>query len=682
MLRSPSLNSFLVGLLGLTALIFQTMSAAAQLTPHCPGRWTPSSAGPGMDCRCADGSFATPYSAGSRLKFRCRASTRRRESATRVACGGGRYCKQGFKCSRTGRKCLPANAVDCGAYHCKAGSRCGRGWRACVTKDKVDCGPKAKGVCAAGRTCWTASFDQASKYTKGKTYCLTKSEFATVRDMYRQKLQSLRDELRTKRAALKRLREEKQKRVAQNNNDGTKPKKTTSEPGHRDADPKVSKDDTTTTLVADRRTRLAEAKSRVLGLQYDTRRAIAVHAKRTERARQAYLAVNQRLLEQAGRWNKARAAGDVRKSRQLHKELTQTRRQAQTHQRKYQKLKGTQMSVLDRTRLARALARAKSDVEHLDQSESRPNGRVSALLNKSLTPTALRRSKKPQSHRSRVPTGSQSGSADVQPEAKRNTRIPVSPRTSEPPTFAKARQFSRKTPVQQAKIKEIMSSYNNKKGHVRLVAQNADYASLASAAYSPKTKFILSGWKRLYTLPYDNKRTGSNVASVYRSDANGEIVVAFQGSNDGADWRGTNLRSLSRSTRSETGQIDWVRNTARALHRKYGRNVTFVGHSLGGRLARIARSETGRKAVVFDTAFLSDTEFTQEKSLQRVDQLLAFRSPEDPVSRLRPQGVRSHDVRNFIFGNTLQAHSHEQLARAMQDAKNVYSWIEETSPDR
>ncbi len=81
-----------------------------------------------------------------------------------VDCGSGTSCQAGLKCSRDGKRCLAADAIDCGSYNCSSGQKCGSGNK-CLARTDVDCGGGKS--CPADHLC-----------IRGGAECLTKQEIA------------------------------------------------------------------------------------------------------------------------------------------------------------------------------------------------------------------------------------------------------------------------------------------------------------------------------------------------------------------------------------------------------------------------------------------------------------------------------------------------------------------------
>ena len=247
---------------------------------------------------------------------------------------------------------------------------------------------------------------------------------------------------------------------------------------------------------------------------------------------------------------------------------------------------------------------------------------------------------------------------------------------------------------------ELLDKYGEtRENHedIDAVAANADYAGLALAAYKVGSEPGINGWKLLDAEKYigeerefSDMRFGKNTVSMYKSD-NNEFVVAFQGTHgEGSsdnkwinsaekvldllgDWEG--------NVRPGDPQARWAKNLARNLVKKYpNNNITFVGHSKGGRLARLARIETGRKAVVFNSApLLRPLEIKREKNLEGTSSvLMGFRVSGDVASTQTAK--QDIEVKNFVYGDyntklgiAYQAHGMEQMATAMREVQIVFA---------
>ena len=176
---------------------------------------------------------------------------------------------------------------------------------------------------------------------------------------------------------------------------------------------------------------------------------------------------------------------------------------------------------------------------------------------------------------------------------------------------------------------------------VQLIAQHADHALLAAAAYEDASEeykqienaFEARGWVRHE--PYSNKNiiVGDTVATLFKRKSTGEVVLSFRGTSNWQDWI-TNFAGTLSADPLTNAQINGARAIARHTTAKYP-NIVFVGHSLGGRLAQVARLTTGKDAIVFNSAPLSPWDqmragwpFSSTSA-----QLRQFRAPLDILSK-------------------------------------------------
>ena len=610
----------------------------------------------------------------------------------------------------------------------------------CLAKDAVDCGPEVKDTCHAGTSCFTPTTDQLEGYEEGKTYCLKPEQLAKVRDDLEDVADSLREKLTKRRADRKRKREEEKQEVAGLTKEAKERKQRVQEEERqakqqrREADKRrasasPAKDNAHRSLSSEGK-ELKEARREVVGLQDELKKAGDRRARKTERARQEWRGANEDFLQLAGKWNKAHADGKTAEAKQLHRRLLDRKKRSDEKYAAYEQLKARKVDPKEAARIQKKINKANERVATLEKKRSSSGEQKVAQQRSTAVDAGAGRSGESPKRPDVISDNRKSQNKTARPQRKASdpARRRVSSRPSESknqrsssssdkrqlqarhstnanrlqPSTRRGQIASKKTPVQFAMEKELLRQYGDDKSTIKKVANHADYASLAAAAYHPKEKFNVAGWKRLYTLPYENDKTGSNEASVFRSERTGAIVVAFQGTNEISDNR-TNLRSgipaidgdVGKFTPTfESGQVDWVKNTARAISKKYGRNVTFVGHSLGGRLAQVARIETGANAVVFDSAPLSPSEKIRAMNLTRGDRKLGalegFRSPGDQISIL--SSGRDIEVKNFVpydekslltrsafehyYGTFGHDHSIDALAQAMQTVKNVDSWMD------
>lgn len=248
------------------------------------------------------------------------------------------------------------------------------------------------------------------------------------------------------------------------------------------------------------------------------------------------------------------------------------------------------------------------------------------------------------------------------------------------------------SPARKAIVHDLLRAYRGNLHAVESVANHADHAVLAWAAYGGEDALLLArqrGWRE-HQRSLDGHFTitsrlggGDAVARLFVSDR-GEALLAFRGTTTGADWA-TNLGTVLPVYSDQLRSARVLAERARALYPQ----VTFVGHSLGGAMAQVARLHTDRDAVIFNSApvglhALGMAISGQPLSTRVNAALKAFRSPEDPV-RQATQGLGNFEdlvVGNIaLTGNTVGqnaidgliatgfAHAMPVLARAMQDVR-------------
>jgi pimeloyl-ACP methyl ester carboxylesterase len=144
----------------------------------------------------------------------------------------------------------------------------------------------------------------------------------------------------------------------------------------------------------------------------------------------------------------------------------------------------------------------------------------------------------------------------------------------------------------------------------------ASFVAFAQAGYRGHS-LDLPGWHQLSDTElrdlgiapgaFRDTKSGFD-AKVFR-DADGRYVAAFGGTQDAADWKNDFGGSVGLSAQSR-GAVE----LALQLKNEVGvDNVTFTGHSLGGRLAAVASVATGAQAVTFDAAGVGVNELMYAK---------------------------------------------------------------------
>ncbi len=160
----------------------------------------------------------------------------------------------------------------------------------------------------------------------------------------------------------------------------------------------------------------------------------------------------------------------------------------------------------------------------------------------------------------------------------------------------------------------------------KIGANTAAYAGLSDAVYGESS--IPDGYTQL-----DQKNdpdTGFH-ARTYKSK-NGEIVIAYRGTNEGKDWKANFSRS--EVSLQALSALQYARKV-KSKYAKTGQKVKLTGHSLGGNLAQFSASILDLDAVTFNTADLNHSELQMagkwDKSFNS-NQIVNIVNREDPLN--------------------------------------------------
>mgnify|MGYP001156648914 CR=1 FL=1 len=325
-----------------TVVLFSSASAHAQWGSLCPPGSTPVSAGGGMMCMCADGSYANygqPCGGGGyqsspqNVQYCPNGGT----CALDQTCCGNWCCGAGSQCSRAG--CIPLGAQACSSRQfCHAGYRCSHGG-GCVPEDAVDCGRGSS--CPAGHVCWTAPEDVGS-IKRGEAKCPTSEGLRAleqqIADQRRARKEALelaaarKKQAEEERRAAERKRKEEAARVAAE----AKRLKAEQERAERER-VKRAEEERKATLKAQKELKLKqEQEKREAALraeeerkkQAEEARQAALKAKELERQK-AVEAKRQAEIEKKQREEEAKAAA-ARAKRAEEERIAEARRQADT----------------------------------------------------------------------------------------------------------------------------------------------------------------------------------------------------------------------------------------------------------------------------------------------------------------------------------------------------------------
>jgi hypothetical protein len=181
----------------------------------------------------------------------------------------------------------------------------------------------------------------------------------------------------------------------------------------------------------------------------------------------------------------------------------------------------------------------------------------------------------------------------------------------------------------------LLSDYGDDLSRISLVADNADYAVIAWAAYGYPEALDAArerGWIPIENIVNANLVAGDTVATRFLS-AEGEQVLAFRGSKTGGDWF-TNIVGTFGVSALTTSQITGALQVATDAKRRFP-DIVFVGHSLGGRLADVARLRTGNKSVVFYSAPLGVADGADAVVRSLIKRILGQEGPKADTLRFR-----------------------------------------------
>lgn len=149
----------------------------------------------------------------------------------------------------------------------------------------------------------------------------------------------------------------------------------------------------------------------------------------------------------------------------------------------------------------------------------------------------------------------------------------------------------------QKMVQELLRSYAGTRQDIALVAEYADHALLAWGAYDePDVIDVLGerGWRALRSEWGQSDGVVGDVSATLFISRSGQHVLAFRGTQTLGDF-------LTDATVLPSDQVVEAARMALRIRDEFP-DVVFVGHSMGGRFAQLARIITGNSAVVFNAA--------------------------------------------------------------------------------
>ena len=167
-------------------------------------------------------------------------------------------------------------------------------------------------------------------------------------------------------------------------------------------------------------------------------------------------------------------------------------------------------------------------------------------------------------------------------------------------------------------------------------------------------------------LELNNWISGLNATLLESADGQSYVLV-FAGTADIPDV----LSDINNALGLRDSQYAQALQLAKQLDRLLvGKNLVFIGHSLGGALAAQAAIVTGRYAITYDPAALSANYMENLRwmgyNLNNIDNVYRYIMNGDPVNRYQPGESQGHviNVTNYTNGN---AHSIDNMVTNLTD---------------
>jgi pimeloyl-ACP methyl ester carboxylesterase len=243
-------------------------------------------------------------------------------------------------------------------------------------------------------------------------------------------------------------------------------------------------------------------------------------------------------------------------------------------------------------------------------------------------------------------------------------------------------------------INDVTSAYASSRDDIKIIAVNAPYAQLASAAYAEGSVAPV-GWT---VIGGEQTPTGMS-ATVFQNTKTGEVVVSFRGTPpdeplNGPNWN-TNARLVIGENINNIREMQDALRYATEIQQRYG-NVIFTGHSVGGSMAQYAATQLGSsvRAIAFDAvplalSLLSASGKIVAPGIQVPDypNITNFRGPNDIATALgegvgRPAIVVKNDPSISIKAEVVLGwsgfkynHDIDSLALSMRAVEVVSSYV-------
>lgn len=210
-----------------------------------------------------------------------------------------------------------------------------------------------------------------------------------------------------------------------------------------------------------------------------------------------------------------------------------------------------------------------------------------------------------------------------------------------------------------------------------LAPTEEEAARIANHVYGENVRLI-GGWKIsslvVKNATYIDESSGF-LSALYERTVNGkkEYVYATAGSNDKQDWINNIKQVVGKSEQYDIS----MRNANEISKAIKNKELTFVGHSLGGGLAAANAYETGHYAMTFNAAWVSPFTISNRKKA-KIDAFIHYRDELDILQR--KLWIRANGSIHIRYSNrSLLGHSIENFYRS--DSELFYQEIMKKSQD-
>lgn len=176
------------------------------------------------------------------------------------------------------------------------------------------------------------------------------------------------------------------------------------------------------------------------------------------------------------------------------------------------------------------------------------------------------------------------------------------------------------------------------------IDQLKQYGTLSKNAYEKNG--APDGWNRisddeallkeigLKKSDFENEGSGF-YSALYKSEENGEFVLAFRGTQDIKDWRNNYQQGVG----GESAQYKAAVVLVNKLNVKLDADYTITGHSLGGGLASVAALAARHKAVTFNAAGIHPKTIERYDRSHANEQIKALRIDGELLTGVQESGI-------------------------------------------